>query len=147
MRNIIRWPNKELATPARKVNFKTTDIDFEKFRRDCIVLCKAKNGVAIAGPQLGIPYRIFYLKSRDLIAINPIINELPYSVSTVTLEEGCLSYPKGVFKIRRPAHIDWEWFTPDQNDHREIAYGWDSRVIQHEIDHLNGLCIPDIAES
>ena len=101
------------------------------------------NGVGLAAPQIGLNIRIFILdaSSRDeekkpMTMINPKIisldeNKVPY-------EEGCLSFPEHFAEIDRPEKIKMEYLDEDNSKKISTFSGFESRIIQHELDHLNG---------
>ena len=53
--------------------------------------------------------------------------------------EGCLSYPGLFVKIKRPKSITMEWWTEEDTRCEERFEGMTSRILQHEVDHLNGI--------
>ena len=102
------------------------------------------NGLGIAAPQCGIPFRVLVLCGEELIPIfNPKIVDV--SEETVLLEEGCLTYPGLVVKVRRPKKIKVRYAEPNGNVVTKIFDGMTARILQHEIDHLDGICFIDRA--
>ena len=99
---------------------------------------------AVACNQLGFDARVFVMKSRNGVwrsFINPVI--VKRSDETFTTGEGCLSIPDKEFKIERSQEI----VVIDGVGYDETKYtGRDAIVIQHEIDHLNGILISDYEE-
>jgi peptide deformylase len=102
-------------------------------------------GVGLAAPQLGVSQRLLvYRVGQDapLIALaNP---ELEWSSEDgEEAEEGCLSIPGIQIDVERPVHVRVR--ARDENgDERVVeASGLEARVIQHEIDHLDGVLILD----
>ena len=53
--------------------------------------------------------------------------------------EGCLSYPGLFVKVKRPTEIVLKWETEEGSECEEKFIGMTSRILQHEIDHLNGI--------
>lgn len=106
-----------------------------------------KSGVGLAATQVGIPLRVFVLIHGDLRIgfINPII--LSYGDEMLKEEEGCLSIPNVGVSIKRYNNIRVQYSVLDENgeliDKVEEFDGFIARIIQHEIDHLNGICITD----
>src|SRR5256714_12325612 len=104
-------------------------------------------GVGLAAPQLGVSQRLLvYRVGQDapLIALaNPEIEWS--SEDDETLEEGCLSIPGIQVDIDRPVHVRVRG--RDENGEERVveASGLEARVIQHEIDHLDGVLILDRA--
>jgi peptide deformylase len=122
---------------------KYTEKFFEKNLRTFQVACMLNNGVAVAAPQLGIPLRFFYYSynGESFMAINPEIKML--SDATESHLEGCLSIPGKQYSIERSTSLEWKYMDEKQIVHEETAEGWKARIIQHEIDHLDGICICD----
>lgn len=55
------------------------------------------------------------------------------------LDEGCLSFPDTMVSVSRRARIDIEYLDLDGKEHAERVIGFEARIIQHEIDHLDGV--------
>lgn len=100
------------------------------------------NGVGLAAPQVGFSSRIIVLEAegeKHALA-NPIILE---SEGGDTMEEGCLSLPGQAVNISRASSI-WIQALDIQNRQVESKLdGFLARIVQHEIDHLNGKLIID----
>ena len=106
------------------------------------------DGVGLAAPQVGISIRLFvidadgiaktYPECKDFkrVMINPVITGR--SDETVALEEGCLSFPGIHEKVMRPVGIQVEYMDENFEKHDEHLKGFVARIVQHEIDHLNG---------
>jgi peptide deformylase len=71
-----------------------------------------------------------------MVLINPVIEA--FSETTSEFEEGCLSLPQFRDTVVRPAAIQVRFYDVDMHEHRIEADGFLARVIQHEIDHLQG---------
>jgi peptide deformylase len=102
-------------------------------------------GVGLAAPQLGISQRVLvYRLGRDApltVLVNP---ELEWeSDDEETLEEGCLSIPGVTVDVERPLHVRVSARDEQGEDRLVEASGLEARVIQHEIDHLDGVLILD----
>ncbi len=103
-------------------------------------------GVGLAAPQLGLSQRLLVYRvgpEAPLVALlNPDV-EWTSEEDVETLEEGCLSIPGVVVDVERPVHVRVR-AQDEQGEPRLIeASGLEARVIQHEIDHLNGVLILD----
>lgn len=99
-------------------------------------------GVGLAAPQIGIALRFFLVldEGRVSVCINPVIHQR-LGVRQVA-EEGCLSFPnRGRVLIPRWNKILLEWRKTDGEKRVQWFKGFTARVIQHEVDHLDGLCI------
>lgn len=107
-------------------------------------------GIGLAAPQVGINKRIIVLglpKKRDdetyplMLMINPSITKK--WTETDIDEEGCLSLPGLVGDIQRSISVDVEWIDIKGRKMKKHITGYGARVIQHEIDHLDGIMICD----
>lgn len=118
---------------------------------------RAKNGVGLAAPQLGISQRIFVYgfehSSRypdaPAVPVAAIINpEISWqSDETTDYEEGCLSVPHRRGMITRSESVTFTYQDLDSNWHEKTVHGFEARIVQHEIDHLNGVLISDRAQN
>lgn len=102
----------------------------------------------LAAPQLGILKRIIIFEApehrRDggevvplTIALNPLITWA--SKETVRRWEACLSFPDLAVEVARPKEVLYAYFTPDGEEITRKATGFHAKVVQHEIDHLDGI--------
>lgn len=100
-------------------------------------------GAGIAAPQVGRLERVclVILQQRVIPLINPHITWR--SEKTDIAEEGCLSLPDVWIQVRRPIDIVVEFLTPLGKKLELKLSGFDARVVQHEVDHLEGVLITD----
>ena len=141
------------------------DMDLNKNIKVLDKFCKANDVMAMAAVQLGIPKRIVYLKNTNLDIINKMQDntisqeEMDYNESRVLINptiinreglteywEACASCLDNCGRVLRPYKIELEYFDIDGNKHSEIFEGFESTVLSHEIDHLDGILHIDIAE-
>jgi peptide deformylase len=104
-------------------------------------------GVGLAATQVGVLHRLLVyrvvLDGPVAALINP---ELEWSGSELeTMEEGCLSLPGVLIDIERPIHVRVRALDRGGDEIVVEATGLEARVIQHEIDHLDGVLILDRA--
>lgn len=109
------------------------------------------NGVGLAGNQIGEQKAITVIDiNRDendfpgikpITMINPVIEA--YSDEEDEMQEGCLSIPEFFEQVLRPAEIEVRYWDVDMKEHHESYGGFLARVMQHEIDHLNGILFFD----
>ena len=111
------------------------------------VMYKA-NGVGLAAPQVGENLRIFIIdagareeEKKPITMINPRLLSLGNEI--VPYEEGCLSFPDHFAEIDRPDELTIEYIDENNNKKKLITNGFASRIIQHELDHLNGILFVD----
>jgi peptide deformylase len=102
-------------------------------------------GVGLAATQLGILRRLLVFQagpdSEPIALINPAVEWL--SDEVVVAEEGCLSLPRVSMDVERPLHARVVGLDVDGEPVRIEASGLEARVLQHEIDHLDGVLILD----
>lgn len=140
-RPILIVPDPALRRSAAPVP--AVDETVRTLVRDLGDTMTAASGIGLAAVQIGIPLRVLVMAtSRGPRAfINPTI--VKSSRKTVTGEEGCLSIP-GLFGIvPRSKDIEVEALDPRGAHFTYKAKGLQSRILQHEIDHLNGILFID----
>ena len=102
-------------------------------------------GVGLAAPQLGMSQRLLVYRigpDAPLVAlVNPEVEWK--SKDKETMEEGCLSLPGVAVDVDRPIHVRVAALDEEGEERRVEASGLEARVIQHEIDHLDGVLILD----
>lgn len=104
-------------------------------------------GVGLAATQLGVLRRLLVFQagpdSEPTALVNPEVEWL--SEEAVVAEEGCLSLPRVSMDVERPLHARLGGLDVDGEPVRIEASGLEARVLQHEIDHLDGVLILDRA--
>ncbi len=105
-----------------------------------------KDGLGLAAPQVGHNLRVIVVNTQDgsLILINPKI--LRRSWKKEISEEGCLSLPEVFGLVKRSVRVKLTALDIDGKKIKFKASGMFARVIQHEIDHLDGVLFIDKAE-
>ena len=108
---------------------------------------KDGGGVGLAAPQVGLNTQVLVIGMGDFktegvdtynqVFFNPTI--LSYEEGNIYMLEGCLSYPGLVVKVKRPENMTMEWYTEEGTRCEERFIGMTSRILQHEVDHLNGI--------
>ena len=103
-------------------------------------------GVGLAAPQVGMSLRIFTANVEDkiFVFINPEVKD--FSDDEIPFEEGCLSVQKVWGQIVRPKKLTVKALDENGRPFKIRARGLLARVIQHEMDHLNGTLFIDKAE-
>lgn len=107
---------------------------------------RESHGVGLAAPQVGLKRRILVLnhtgeEGDDLALVNPEILKT-WGAKTV-MEEGCLSFPSIYGEVTRPDCARVKAFTAEGEEFVEEYEGFIARVIQHEMDHLEGVLLID----
>jgi peptide deformylase len=155
--NIITYPNPILDNISAKVSLPLNTEDQDLIRSMWQTV--QGEGIGLAAPQVGINKQICLVhldpeiadkkdKNLDFIMINPEITF--YSDIQCKMVEGCLSFPEQFWDIKRPSNIIVKFVTianfkaflkgksPVLKPQIVKAKSWMARVIQHEVDHLNG---------
>lgn len=108
-------------------------------------------GIGLSAPQVGVSRRISVVKldrpsseEQILVMVNPEIIEQEGNVSRT---EGCLSVPRKEWgiEIARSEQVIVEYWTLEGEEVVLEEKGWNARIIQHEIEHLDGILITDYA--
>ena len=139
-------PSEKISVVCRKVEL--FDEPFQEFVDNMIAtLLETNNGVGLAANQVGSelavavirPY-LHDLKRRDetYVIVNPTYSVRPWTHQLVE-EEGCLSFPGRFEQIPRAKTIELRAADRTGAITTTKVHGWLARILQHEIDHLNGL--------
>ena len=133
---------REKAKPITKVN--DAAIRLLDNLRD--TLRETAKGVGIAAPQIGISKRAFVVDIPEdevyFEVINPEISDMEGSEDAW---EGCLSVPGLEGTIKRALKLRLNYIDRESRDCEIVAEGFLARIIQHEMDHLNGIIFIDKA--
>jgi len=102
-------------------------------------------GIGLAAPQVGVSHRVLVYRVEPDSPVNALVNpEIEWSgEETEVVEEGCLSLPAVHVDVPRPVHVRVRAKDEYGEDIRVEASGLEARVIQHELDHLDGVLILD----
>jgi peptide deformylase len=110
-------------------------------------LMQEARGVGLAAPQVGVLRRVLVYQISDGEPIVALVNPrlISSSEETETVDEGCLSLGAAsvIVPVPRPLSVTVEALTPDGEQVTVEAEGLEARVIQHELDHLDGVLIID----
>ena len=129
----VAEPIEEIGPDIAELSQRMTDLMLES--------C----GIGLAGPQVGVGKRIIIVSLNDgrnstEVLINP---ELTGFQGNDEFEEGCLSIPGVRAKVRRPAGCSVTALNLDGSRFVLDAVDLTARVLQHEVDHLNGVLFTD----
>ena len=143
---ILIAPNKNLT--KKSVEVKNIDNEEKDLMSRMLELMYKSNGIGLAAPQVGIQKRLLVIdlnfedpNAPPNVFINPEI--ISSSASLDTYEEGCLSIPGVYLNVLRPSSIKLSYRDEMGRPKKMNADGLMARCIQHEIDHLNGICFVD----
>lgn len=120
--------------------------ELEQVTKDMVKIMHDNRGQGLSAPQVGLGIRLFVMRdsliaNQSIVLVNPkIVNR---SDNEVEEEEGCLSLPNIRVKVYRSTKIDVKYTSLDGKDMDWMAVDRDARVIQHEVDHLDGMLILD----
>ncbi len=161
MYKIVTSPSKILVQKAG--NVKSFDNKLKKIlssMEETLLATYDPIGVGLAAPQVGLPLRIFQMKptekSKVASYINPVIvstseeEEVPHfegrnektnkpESSKNKLLEGCLSIPNIWGNVTRKKEVVLSWQDENGNNFKQTFTGFPAIIIQHEVDHLNGI--------
>lgn len=142
---LVKWPNNALARNADIVpenEFNTTTL--KNFVIDLNVTMRKYNGIGIAAPQVNVSKRIIIVtgpENRAFEMINPVL--VVTSEERFNLEEGCLSLPTYFQRRSRPMAVQIAYRLWGGSHQQITATNMFAAIIQHEIDHLNGIMFVD----
>ena len=127
-----------LTTKLEPFDFsKHTKEEVEQISLNLVATMQHYGGIGLSANQVRLPYKVFVMRgSPPFVCFNPVLVEL--STETVKLEEGCLSFPGLIADINRPKHIKVRFQTPSGAFVTRTFTGMTARVIQHEMEHLDG---------
>jgi peptide deformylase len=134
---------RETALPVERV-----DADTRRLIDDMLETMYDAPGVGLAGPQVGVGRRVVVLdpstkeeQPEPLALINPEI--LEFGDERQTGEEGCLSIPEIFAEVERPAWVQVRYIDRDGKLVERRFDGRPAVIVQHEVDHLNGVLFLD----
>ncbi|MBI4358879.1 MAG: peptide deformylase [Candidatus Omnitrophica bacterium] len=142
---VVEYPDALLSKKAKLIE----KITLKELRliEDMIETMFKKEGVGIAAPQVGVSKRIIVIspnarRGEERVLINPEILESSEENGMVS-EEGCLSLPGISCEVARAKKVKYQAVDLNGVKRVEVAHDFPARVLQHEIDHLNGRLIVD----
>ncbi|GER88146.1 peptide deformylase [Dictyobacter vulcani] len=145
IRKIITTENPILRQKAKKVH--RFDPSLQRLVEDMFETMREANGVGLAGPQIAQSIRVFVAEYEDrkVAVFNP---EIVKAEGEEPGQEGCLSIPGYIGEnIRRATRIVVKGQDVKGKAIRVNAEGWFARILQHEIDHLDGILFVDRLDS
>ncbi|MCP4375099.1 MAG: peptide deformylase [bacterium] len=140
---VVKYPDPRLEEVCSAID--TIDEPLIRLVEAMWRLMLESHGVGLAGPQVGATVRMFVaspsFSPEDLrVYINPTIVEASGKIEE---EEGCLSFPLIYTRVKRDAIVTVEAIDLEGNTFRETCSDLHSRIIQHELDHLDGRLLVD----
>lgn len=158
---IVNAPDSKLNRVSSPVPEEIlTSPEFQEFLTKMVSMRKSSGGVGLAAPQVGVLYQVAVVRpetkkqeatkvsgaieEEDLILINPIVT--PLSRDTGFSREGCLSIKDIRKVVARFREIRVDFLDRNGHRHSETFDGRTAIIIQHEVDHLNGVLFPEISQ-
>ena len=143
---ILRHPSEEIFEIEK---------DLQEFCDTLMLMMWKHDGVGLAAPQVGQNIRVIATSQREerpkknkllwtTIMINPTI--IDKSKETILWEEACISLPGATGIVRRHKHIQVEFLTPEGKKQKQKYKDFNAVIIQHEMDHLDGILFMDKVE-
>lgn len=152
VREITTYPDLILSKVGREVNAnELSNSEIKSLIVDMIETMYFSDGVGIAAPQIGESIKICVIAKKfadgfddDLVLINPVWQKK--SILKESGEEGCLSVPNVYGKVNRYKKISVNAINKEGKNINFDASGFFARIVQHEIDHLNGVLFTEKAK-
>jgi len=144
---ILINPNETLRTRSEDFGLeKIITPASRKFFADMAETMLAKDGIGLAAPQIGKNTRVVVINTKEgpVIMINPKITKKSFAKEWG--EEGCLSVPNVFGQVKRHKKVTCQYYDKAAKKTLIEAEGLMARVIQHEIDHLDGVLFIDNAK-
>lgn len=158
IKNVLKMGNEQLLQPSVALdNFSQHGRAYPKLNEliaDMFETMIAADGAGIAAPQIGVNLRVVIFGSETIpkryrrygeivpltILINPVIKPLTHKL--IDGWEGCLSVPGLRGLVPRFQKIEYSGFDITGQEIRRVVENFHARVVQHEVDHLDGILYP-----
>ena len=142
--------DRVLRQPAKRIA--KVDDNLRVIIKQMLQTMYSADGIGLAAPQVGINKQLIVIdcnpknpENQPLVLINPKITK--FGQELCSGEEGCLSIPGVYLEVTRPETIELNYKNEQGKPSKLKATGLLSRVIQHEMDHLNGVMFVDRVEN
>ena len=142
---IYHFPNPILKQKSKRV--RVIDDSVQKLIDNMLETMHSASGVGLAAPQVGVPLRVIVIsmpEEESIVLINP---EVVRRKGERLVNEGCLSVPGYFGEIKRAESITVKGLDPSGKKIRIKANELLAQVLEHEIDHINGVLYLDHLES
>ena len=144
---LVEETNSILMQKCDPFDFENPIMDHYEISDQLHKVRKEGAGIGLAAPQVGINTQVLVIGMGDFktegtedynqVFFNPTI--LTFEEGSTYMMEGCLSYTGLFLKVKRPQNMSMEWYTEEGSRCEERFVGMTSRILQHEVDHLNGI--------
>ncbi|NJL39340.1 MAG: peptide deformylase [Leptolyngbyaceae cyanobacterium SM1_4_3] len=138
--------DRVLRQPAKRIN--KVDDEVRQLAKEMLQTMYSEDGIGLAAPQVGVHKQLIVIDCEldnpttpPLVLINPTVK--PQSRDMCVIQEGCLSIPGVFLDVTRPEVIEVSYKDENGRPQKLTVNGLLARVIQHEMDHLNGVMFVD----
>ena len=137
---ILNYPHPSLRFKTEAI--KRVDTSFRQCAEDMIDIMSDEKGVGLSANQVGLPFRMFVVDwhGSKHCFINPVLRAHGKRTSKL---EGCMSFPDLGVKVKRPSKCHFTAWALSGDDIDEEVTGDLCRILQHEMDHLDGILFTD----
>ena len=135
MLQLIEWNNPLLYNSSKPFDFSNPEIDPRELENQMVSFVKEKNALGLSAVQVGINLHVF--ATIDRCYFNAKIIDTKKEIRMAP--EGCLSFPKLELTIPRDTDIMITYQDNQGIWMEEVSSGLTARILQHEIDHCNGI--------
>ena len=145
MFKIAKYPDPILRKTAKPIS--DFNDDLKNMANDMAKAMYDDDGIGLAAPQVSKSIRLIVIglgHGKYKTYVNPEITF--FSKENTITDEGCLSLPKIFGNVIRPKKIHVKYYDLEGQVQKEKLKGMDAVVLQHEVDHLNGILFIDRAE-
>ncbi len=128
---------------TRAAPVESFDESLVRLTQDMLATMRDNEGVGLAANQLGRLKRVFVaaIEDEEYVIVNPVLTE--WSETTESVPEGCLSIPGILVDVERPTGVTVSGLDVSGKPLQISASDLLARVLQHEVDHLDGVLILD----
>ena len=143
LQQVRQYGDPVLRTKARPIDVFDDALRAEVARMGALM--SDSLGIGLAATQVGVPHRLLVYRVEQGAPVNALVNPVIEfsSEDEEWAEEGCLSLPAVHVEVERPVFVRVRAKDEHGDDVVVEASGLEARVIQHEVDHLDGVLILD----
>jgi peptide deformylase len=136
--DIIVKDATKLIVRSEPFDFSDPQMDPMELSRMLVEQMVDSNGLGLSAIQIGIPLRVCAIRAnpKNIVMFNP--NIVNFSEEKQFAEEGCLSFPHLLIPVERSIEIRVRFKWPNQEVQTEKWRGLTARVVQHEVQHMDG---------
>jgi peptide deformylase len=143
---IVQYPHPTLRHVSKPLT--RVDKELAEIVREMFVLMYEAKGVGLAANQVDLPYRLFVAslpsdpeaRDQEFVFLNPVLTDRKGNAEA---EEGCLSLPGLYGDVKRSERVTLNAYGLDGKEMTLELEGLFARIVQHEIDHLDGVLFID----